>query len=178
MVLLDNGKILMWDGGPDCLGAQSPTVWDPAAGTFTPVPLETQPELRDIFCSAQTVLADGRVLVAGGHDCIGPAIGTAVANVFDPATNQWTFGPDMAYRRWYPTATTLPDGRALVTAGSANNTLDYDADPRSLRPGGQHLDQAHGRQPDDPQLRVRLRAAGLATCWQPAPTRPRWPPTS
>src|SRR5262249_44703872 len=29
MVLLDNGKILLWDGGPDCLGAVSPTVWDP-----------------------------------------------------------------------------------------------------------------------------------------------------
>ena len=35
MVLLDNGKILFWDGGPNCLGAISPTVWDPVAGTFT-----------------------------------------------------------------------------------------------------------------------------------------------
>lgn len=127
MVLLDTGKILMWDGGPDCIGALSPTVWDPVAGTFTPVPLETQPELRDIFCSAQTVLPDGRVLVVGGHDCTSTTfIGTAIANVFDPATNQWAFLPNMNDRRWYPTATTLPDGRALVTAGSATGTIDYD----------------------------------------------------
>jgi hypothetical protein len=135
MVLLDNGKILMWDGGPACIGALSPTVWDPVAGTFTFVPLETQPEVRDIFCSGQTVLADGRVLVAGGHDCTSPTyIGTAIANIFDPATNQWTFLPDMHDRRWYPTATTLPDGRALVTAGSALNTLDYDPIPEVYDP--------------------------------------------
>src|SRR5262249_47763381 len=121
MVLLDTGKILMWDGGPNCLGGQSPTLWDPVAGTFTPVPL-TQSNLRDLFCPAQTVLADGRVLIAGGHDCTSSSyIGAAIANVFDPATNQWTFLPDMAYRRWYPTATTLPDGRALVTSGTDVN---------------------------------------------------------
>jgi hypothetical protein len=135
MVLLDNGKILFWDGGPDCLGAVSPTVWDPVAGTFTAVPLENQTEVRDLFCSGQTVLADGRVLVAGGHDCTSTTfIGTAIANVFDPATNQWTFLPDMHDRRWYPTVTTLPDGRALVTAGSAQNTLDYDPHPEIYDP--------------------------------------------
>src|SRR5207302_6059668 len=64
MVLLDNGKILMWDGGPNCLGAVSPTVWDPVAGIFTAVPLENQTEVRDIFCSGLTTLADGRILVA------------------------------------------------------------------------------------------------------------------
>jgi hypothetical protein len=135
MVLLDNGKILFWDGGPNCLGAVSPTIWDPVANTFTAVPLENQTEVRDIFCSGQTVLADGRVLVAGGHDCTSPTyIGTAIANVFDPATNTWSFLPDMADRRWYPTATTLPDGRALVTAGSAKNTLDYDPNPEVYDP--------------------------------------------
>ncbi|QEH32282.1 Chitodextrinase precursor [Aquisphaera giovannonii] len=135
VVLLDNGKILMWDGGPDCLGGQSPTVWDPAAGTFTFVPEVTQAEVRDLFCSAQTVLADGRVLVAGGHDCTSTTyIGTAIANVFDPATGTWTYLPDMHDRRWYPTATTLPNGSALVTAGSANNTLDYDPIPEVYDP--------------------------------------------
>ena len=31
----------------------------------------------------------------------------------------------MAYRRWYPTATTLPDGRAFVTAGSDTTITSY-----------------------------------------------------
>ena len=72
------------------------------------------------------MLADGRVLVAGGHECDDPNfLGLAISNVFDPATQQWTHGPNMAYRRWYPTATTLSDGRVLMTAGSVHNTLDY-----------------------------------------------------
>src|SRR5262249_1896818 len=69
-------------------------------------------------CSGMTVLADGRVLVAGGHECVVTTfLGSASSNIFDPATGQWTFGPDMAYRRWYPTITTLPDGRAIIIGG-------------------------------------------------------------
>src|SRR5262249_20320822 len=99
-VLLDNGKILFWDGGPACLGAVSPTGRDPVTNTFTAVPLENQTEVRDLFCSAPTMLADGRVLVAGGHECTNPSfVGTAIANLFDPATNTWTFLPDMHDRR-------------------------------------------------------------------------------
>ncbi len=126
MVLLNSGKVLMWDGGPDCIGALTDNVWDPISNVFTQVNLENQPELRDIFCSGQTVLADGRVLVVGGHDCTSTTyIGASISNMFDPSYNQWTFLPDMTSRRWYPTATTLPDGRALVTAGSVKGTVDY-----------------------------------------------------
>jgi hypothetical protein len=135
MVLLDNGKVLMWDGGPDCLGAISDYVWDPATNNFAQVNLENQPEVRDIFCSGQTVLADGRVLVVGGHDCTSSTyIGTAIANMFNPATNQWTFLPDMTYRRWYPTAITLPNGKAMAIAGSANSTIDYQPIPEVYDP--------------------------------------------
>ncbi len=135
MVLLDNGKILLWDGGPDCLGAVSPTIWDPVANTFTAVPLENQTEVRDIFCSDQTVLANGDIVVAGGHDCTSSTyIGTNIANLFDPSTDKWTFLPNMSDRRWYPNALTLPDGRVLVTAGSAQNTLDYDPIPEVYDP--------------------------------------------
>jgi N,N-dimethylformamidase beta subunit-like, C-terminal/Concanavalin A-like lectin/glucanases superfamily/Galactose oxidase-like, Early set domain/Bacterial Ig domain/Glyoxal oxidase N-terminus len=134
-VLLDTGKILMWDGGPDCLGAVSATVWDPATNTYTPTPAEAVQEFRDIFCSAQTVLADGRILVAGGHECTDPNfVGTAISDIFDPVTQTWTHGPDMADRRWYPTLITLPDGRALVVAGSAHTTLDYDPIPEVYDP--------------------------------------------
>jgi hypothetical protein len=134
-VLLDTGKVLMWDGGPDCLGAISATVWDPATNTFTPTPSEPIQEYRDIFCSSQTVLSDGRVLVAGGHECTNPNFtGTNIAEIFDPVTQTWTDGPDMADRRWYPTAITLANGKALVVAGSARNTLDYDPIPEMFDP--------------------------------------------
>jgi hypothetical protein len=135
MVLLDNGKVLMWDGGPDCIGSITDYLWDPSSNTFTSVNLATQPEFRDIFCSGQSVLADGRVLVVGGHECVDPNYtGSAIANVFDPATNQWTFLPDMSSRRWYPTATTLSDGRVLVTAGSVHNNSDYSPIPEVYDP--------------------------------------------
>ena len=38
-------------------------------------------------------------------------------SIFDPATETWTETPPMSQRRWYPSATTLPDGRVLVTSG-------------------------------------------------------------
>ena len=127
-VLLRDGRVLMWDGdaGGDCIGSQSARVWNPATGLFTAVPIPyAVGHDDDIFCSAQALLEDGRVLVVGGHDCDGPELGIAMVNIFDPGTMTWTRGPDMEYRRWYPTATTLADGRVLVTAGSVMGLLDY-----------------------------------------------------
>jgi hypothetical protein len=134
-VLLKNGKILMWDGGPACIGAVSVTVWDVATNTFTPMPSETVLHQRDLFCSAPTVLADGRVLVVGGHECDSNGfIGVSMANMFDPDTNTWTRLTDMAYRRWYPSVTTLPNGQALVTAGSDVSTISYIPIPEIYNP--------------------------------------------
>jgi fibronectin type 3 domain-containing protein len=132
--LLNNGKVLFYDGGPNCLGAISPTLWDPATNTFTAVPLENVTETRDLFCTALTTLPDGRLLTVGGHDCTGAFLGTPYANVFDPATNKWTFLPDLNDRRWYPTATNLPDGRVLVTAGAATGNTNYDPIPEIYDP--------------------------------------------
>jgi hypothetical protein len=134
-VLLKDGRILMWDGGAGCIGSTSARVWDPATGVFTAVPLPYYVNVDDdIWCSGQALLSDGRVLVVGGHDCDGPDLGIKMVNIFDPATMTWTRGPDMTYKRWYPTATTLADGRVLVTAGSVKNTLDYVAVPEIYDP--------------------------------------------
>ena len=38
--------------------------------------------------------------------------------LFDPVTEQWKFAGDMVEGRWYPTNTTLPDGRILILSGS------------------------------------------------------------
>ena len=38
-------------------------------------------------------------------------------NLYDPVTRTWTRGANMSVRRWYPTATTLPDGRILAISG-------------------------------------------------------------
>jgi hypothetical protein len=40
------------------------------------------------------------------------------ANLFNPISLAWTERAPMVFPRWYPTNTTLPDGRVLVTAGN------------------------------------------------------------
>jgi hypothetical protein len=109
MHLLPTGKVLMWGNK----GASY--LWDPARpGTFTPADKTYQ-----IFCSGHTVLADGRLLAAGGH--IDADRGMALATIFDPSTGSWSNTASMARGRWYPTTTALPDGEVLVTAGADEN---------------------------------------------------------
>jgi hypothetical protein len=106
LILLRNNKVLFYQDGA------TPTVWDYTLNTFINVPAPV-----DLFCSGHALLADGRILVVGGYGESNNTIGVANAEIFDPTANSWTPVPNMAYRRWYPTATTLPDGRILVTAG-------------------------------------------------------------
>ena len=106
LILLKNNTILFYQDG------STPTVWDYVNGVFTNV---TAP--ADLFCSGQTALADGRILVVGGYGGSSTEIGIPNAEIFDPSTNSWTLLPKMAYSRWYPTATTLSDGRVIVMGG-------------------------------------------------------------
>ena len=78
------------------------------------------------YQNTATVLADGRVLVAGGCMPIKgsqPPFGSA--EVFDPATGLFSLTGTMAFARSYDTGVTLPDGRVLFYGGSgitnANN---------------------------------------------------------
>lgn len=102
--MLRTGKVLSWGK------FGSPYIWDPATKAFTAVP---SPDW--IFCSGHTFLADGRLLVNGGH--ISDHHGLPDANVFDPATMTWSSRAAMARGRWYPTTTTLGNGEAVTIAG-------------------------------------------------------------
>ena len=108
MSLEPTGLVFMLDGfaaGPD-----SERLWDPATGTFIPVPYG-----RNLFCAGHVQLADGRTLIVGGH--IDANYGLADTTIFDSKTKTYFRGPDMSVGRWYPTATVLPDGRVLAFAG-------------------------------------------------------------
>ena len=61
-----------------------------------------------------TLLADGRVLVAGGFGGNG---GSVAAELYDPARGTWTAAGRMATPRTGHTATLLLDGRVLVAGG-------------------------------------------------------------
>lgn len=94
-------------------------VWDPKASK-APVPVAFS--AGDLHCAAQATLADGRAIVVGGtENHVGGGeveAGIPVTALFDPATKRWSRGADMQRARWYPTATTLSDGRLFVTSGS------------------------------------------------------------
>ena len=52
-------------------------------------------------------------------------MGMKDANIFNPLTNSWAaIVKPMADGRWYPTNTSLLDGRVLVTAGLADECMD------------------------------------------------------
>jgi hypothetical protein len=124
-VLLYTGKVLMFDrpsAGPTA------RVWDPVANTFTSVPNNT----TDLFCAGHAAMADGRILVVGGHGSVD--VGTADVNIFDPAALTWTLASRMAFKRWYPNATTLPDGRVLAATGAASSLTDYVTVPEIYDP--------------------------------------------
>lgn len=111
LILLKNNTLLFYQDG------STPTVWDYTNNVFTSVPAPA-----DLFCSGQTMLADGRILIVGGYGGSGTQIGIANAEIFDPSNDTWTIVPKMAYSRWYPTATTLADGRVIVMGGWQTTT--------------------------------------------------------
>jgi hypothetical protein len=114
VILLPNGKLLVWprDGGNQA------RVWDPGNNSFTPVPLPTM----NLFCAGHAFMADGTLLVAGGH--IADGEGERLTHIFDYRDNSWTRVADMNAGRWYPTTTTLGNGDVLVSSGS---TVNYNA---------------------------------------------------
>ena len=67
--------------------------------------------------AAAAVLADGRVLVTGGNTSRRLPAATVGADIFDPATGDWQAAPSMASGRIGHRATTLPNGKVLVTGG-------------------------------------------------------------
>ena len=77
-----------------------------------------------LFCSGHAFMADGKLMVSGGHKLDDKGID--VTNIFDPGTQSFASGlPKMAFGRWYPTVTEMPDGRMLTMAGrdSAGNVV-------------------------------------------------------
>ncbi len=100
--------------GIETVPAFAAEIYDPATDSWT----KTAPMLEFRASHTLTLLPDGRVLAAGGQD---PRTGDysiyATTEIYDPATNEWTAGPDMSEPRMSHSATLLPNGGGVFIAG-------------------------------------------------------------
>ena len=127
VALLYNGKVLVvsGSGNVDNNNNYQAGTWDPQAGTIT-----TQPLTWDMFCNGMVSLPDGRILINGGTLHYNPFLGLAKTSIYDPASNTFTDVQNTAHGRWYPTLTTLADGRVMTfsglneTNGATNNAVE------------------------------------------------------
>ncbi|MFE5806234.1 Kelch repeat-containing protein [Streptomyces sp. NPDC056491] len=117
---LADGRVLVTGGlgqGPaaTAAGLVSCEVYDPASGLWSPTG-----ELREArFSHSATLLPDGRVLIAGGAGVRSPQSHRTLrsAELYDPATRQWTAARPMTDARFGHPAVRLDDGRVLVAGG-------------------------------------------------------------
>ncbi|CAF1251973.1 unnamed protein product [Adineta steineri] len=80
------------------------------------------------YIHTASVLANGKVLVAGGTDSSGSSNST---ELYDPSTGVWSTTNSMNYARFRHTASLLTNGKVLVASGSGssgslNSTELYD----------------------------------------------------
>ena len=116
--LLADGSVLVVGGGADLDGetaSASAELYDPTTQTWS----ATGSMLTARSAPTATLLADGRVLVAGGSSQGGSVVAITSAELYDPASGTWSAAGDMTVARVGHTATLLTDGRVLVAGGTS-----------------------------------------------------------
>ncbi|RZA16681.1 MAG: hypothetical protein EOP10_24140, partial [Proteobacteria bacterium] len=120
-ILLPTGKVFTYGTTND--GTQSGQfnydIWTPTAGTggnsHQWMPNSTN---TDIFCSAAAVLPESGDVVIPGGDTRNPVNfgikDTLILNKDSQTLNRTGY---MQFARWYPTATTLPNGETMIHGG-------------------------------------------------------------
>ena len=122
--LLTTGKVLIaggneFNGYPTWLPqTASAELYDPATSAF----VSTGSMAFGRTLHTATLLADGRVLIAGGATNVGSGATTATkalptTELYDPATGTFSMGGSMAHARRGHTATLLPSGKVLIAGG-------------------------------------------------------------
>jgi hypothetical protein len=107
-VLLRDGTVLVIGTGTG--GVALAERYDPTAGSWSEAGALLE---RENAGGTLSLLADGRVLLAGGGD--DPA--TATAEIFDPGTGAWTLTASLPTPRDQHVALSLVDGSVLVCGG-------------------------------------------------------------
>ncbi|HUX67921.1 MAG TPA: IPT/TIG domain-containing protein [Terriglobales bacterium] len=98
-------------------GVSQPLYFGGGAGGYAVAGAAMPGGTRTGFTS--TLLADGRVLIAGGADAQGQA--TQSALLYDPRTASFSPTGNLQVARLLHTATLLPDGKVLIAGGMVQN---------------------------------------------------------
>jgi hypothetical protein len=122
VMLLTNGKLLMWDSVGDNPTESYPehtftraAIWDPATNLVTRV--DNTATGYNLFCAGFAHLPNGTPFIAGGN-LNSEMDGIDKIHFFNQTNNSWSRGPNMTQGgRWYPSATPLANGEMLITSG-------------------------------------------------------------
>jgi hypothetical protein len=123
--LLQNGTVLLAGGISDSSSAANTLataeLYHPATGTFTATGSMTVPRRNH----TATLLADGKVLVAGGFNgdvLDSKANSLSSAEIYDPATGTFTSTGNLITGRGSHAAALLATGKVLVAGGCCDST--------------------------------------------------------
>jgi Galactose oxidase, central domain len=124
--LLQNGKVLLaggfvnsvWDYSGISGSYNVATLYDSATGVFS----GTGNMTANRGDHTATLLANGKVLIAGGADQDPTGTGLASADLYDPSTGTFTQTGSMAAGRFLHTATLLQNGKVLIVGGALTST--------------------------------------------------------
>ena len=113
--LLPNGQVLVTGGMAGTGSSDIAELYDPVTEQWIATGNLREARLNH----TATLLADGRVLVLGGvNSVIDAGVARESAELYDPATGQWTATEFMAVTRLGFSATLLGDGTVLVSGGA------------------------------------------------------------
>jgi hypothetical protein len=131
--ILADGRVLLTGGGLP--GIADSEIYDPESRAWRQgSPMGTARRLHSV-----TLLRDGRVLIAGGFVCCvvegqtARETSSASAELYDPATGNFTPTGSMTVARGLHQATLLPDGRVLMSGG-------FGPPPSPETPGPEHAE--------------------------------------
>jgi len=126
--LLQNGTVLLAGGFVNTIWEYSGIsgsfsvagLYDSATGVFS----ATGNMTANRGDHTATLLAGGKVLIAGGADTDPTGTGLASAELYDPSTGTFTQTGSMAVGRYLHTATLLQSGKVLIVGGALTSTSD------------------------------------------------------
>ena len=139
--LLQNGKVLVAGGDSSAVNlspaSTSAELWSPAGsgGSFTST-TGSMHVARQVF--TLTTLPNGQALAVGGspiYKTKGPAAGSKTAELYNPATGEWTLTGSMPSGRLGHTATLMPNCMVLIV-GDNPEAVTYNYATGTFSPAG------------------------------------------